>query len=491
MRRYIAYTTLLLALVCGLAYAGRPIGKISPRDTKVRKVDNELVVKSTLSLDSLHLGANNQIYVTPIIESPSGQSEVLPSVLVNGRNMHYAYERGSMRRDNVPDYKIGYEVRRHNGKPQSLDYKASVPAQSWMLDPSASIRFVVDTCGCGHAYGSSAGTPEPLGLNPAPRMRLTYITPAVTEQPVAIHEGQAQVQYEVDRTELHAEPYVCRNGRRIDNRAQLAVIEDSVRYALSDPNVEIARINICGYASPESPYMHNEELASGRSRSLSEYIGKCFQLPADKSTYTSVPENWVDFRKMVTDATDITEAQRRDLLELIDRPAYGASDYDAKERELKTSPKFAALYRSKILPDWFPKLRCTKFEIRTRLKPTSDQKLAELIETHPQMLSLNQMFRVARLYPEGSAEFNHVIAIARKYYPDDTVANLNAAVAALKAGELKTACEYLSKAGDSPEAENARGVLAAAEGNFEQAIKYFDAAGNLPEALKNKALLEE
>ena len=78
MRRYIAYTTLLLALVCGLAYAGRPIGKISPRDTKVRKVDNELVVKSTLSLDSLHLGANNQIYVTPIIESPSGQSEVLP-----------------------------------------------------------------------------------------------------------------------------------------------------------------------------------------------------------------------------------------------------------------------------------------------------------------------------------------------------------------------------------------------------------------------------
>ena len=308
---------------------------------------------------------------------------------------------------------------------------------------------------------------------------------------MAVHGGLAQVQYEVSRTELHAEPYVCRNGRRIDNRAQLAVIEDSVRYALSDPNVEIARINICGYASPESPYMHNEELASGRSRSLSEYIGKCFQLPADKSTYTSVPENWADFRKMVTDATDITEAQRRDLLELIDRPAYGASDYDAKERELKTSPKFAALYRSKILPDWFPKLRCTKFEIRTRLKPTSDQKLAELIETHPQMLSLNQMFRVARLYPEGSAEFNHVIAIARKYYPDDTVAYLNAAVAALKAGELKTACEYLSKAGDSPEAENARGVLAAAEGNFEQALKYFDAAGNLPEALKNKALLEE
>lgn len=473
------------------ADAARPFGKISTTQTKARKVGDELQVTACLNLDSLHLGGNNQVYVTPIVELPGAESQVLPSVLINGRNMHYAYERGSMPKDKGRDYTIAYEVRRHNGKAQSLDYKMTTPMQPWMMNTDASLRFVVDTCGCGHAYGSSAGDPSPLNLNPAPRMRLAYITPAVTELPVTVHEGEARVQFEVDRTELHDKPYVCRNGKRIDNREQLAVIEDSVRYALSDPNVEIASVSICGYASPESPYMHNEELATGRSRSLAEYIGRRFSLPAEKCTYSSVPENWAEFREMVLKANDITDTQRRDLLELIDRPAYGASDYDAKERELKTSPKFADLYKSKILPEWFPRLRCTKFQIKTRLKPLSDEKLAEIIKTRPELLSLNQMFRVARLYPEGSKEFNDVIEIASRYYPSDEVANLNAAIACMQKGNLDGASRLLAKAGDTPEAENARGVLAANQGDFVKAMEYFVKAGNLPEALKNKALLEE
>lgn len=473
------------------ADAARPMGKIITEGTKAHKVGAELQVRSTLTLDSLRLGGNNQVYVTPVVELPGEDIQVLPSVLINGRNMHYAYERGSMPREKGRDYTVAYEVRRHNGKPQSLEYKTSTALRPWMMNPRAAVRFVVDTCGCGHAYGSSAGTPVPLGLNPAPRMRLAYITPPVAEQPYVAHEGKARVQFEVDRTELHATPYVCRNGRRIDNREQLAMIEDSVRYALSDPNVEIASINICGYASPESPYMHNEQLATGRSRSLSEYIGRRFSLPAEKCTYSSVPENWAEFRQMAADAEDITPEQRRDLLELIDRPAYGPSDYDAKEQELRTSPKFASLYKNKILPDWFPKLRCTKFEIRTRLKPLSDEKLAEIIKVHPEMLSLNQMFRVASLYPEGSEDFNRVIEIANRYYPSDETANLNSAIAAFRNGDNDKARKLLEKAGDSPEADNARGVLAADAGDFDKALEYFEKAGDLPEAIKNKALLEE
>ena len=363
--------------------------------------------------------------------------------------------------------------------------------QSWMMHRDTEVRMVLDTCGCGHLYGSSVGTPSMLNLNPAPRMRLVYYSPAVTEQPVSVHEGRARVQFEVDRTELHPTPYVCRNGQRIDNRAQLQVIEDSVRYALSDPNVEIASINICGYASPESPYMHNETLATNRSRSLAEYIGSRFNLPSQKCTYNSVPENWAEFRDLVVNATDITSKQRQDLLELIDRPAYGPSDYDAKEKELKTSPKFAQLYRTKILPEWFPQLRCTQFTINTRLKPLDDNKLAEVIKVTPELMSLNQMFRVARLYPEGSDKFNDVIEIARRYYPEDPVANLNAAIAAIQKGDLDSAERMLTKAGNSPEAMNARGVLEAHKGDFDAAMKYFRSAGQLPEALKNKALLEE
>ena len=195
---------------------------------------------------------------------------------------------------------------------------------------------------------------------------------------------------------------------------------------------------------------HNDFLATNRSKALAEYLGKLYKLPEGSASYGAVPENWEEFRQQVVAAKDITGRQRADLLELIDRPAYGPSDYDAKEQTLKTDPRFAALYRAKILPEWFPMLRTTKFAINTILRPQPDEKLAEIIKTKPQLLSLNQMFRVARLYPEGSDEFNDVIATALKYYPDDPVANLNSAVVAMREGKYAAAAALLAKAGDRP-----------------------------------------
>lgn len=58
--------------------------------------------------------------------------------------MHYAYERGSMPKEKGRGYDIAYEVRRLNGKSQSLDYKVATPMQAWMMNSEAS-AVVVDT----------------------------------------------------------------------------------------------------------------------------------------------------------------------------------------------------------------------------------------------------------------------------------------------------------------------------------------------------------
>lgn len=490
MIHYIYKLLLIFMLLPVTVQAVQREKKLSVSNFKLYKAGGEIQLAADLVLDSLHLSGNRQIYVTPVIEGPGEQAVFLPAVLINGRNMHYAYLRGNMPRKKNAGYDIVYEVKRDNGKVQTLHYKAQVPVEPWMYKPDAALRLVVDTCGCGQDLGSSEDV-IPLPLNPVQRMYLAYHTPEVAALPVTIHEGRARIQFEVDRTELHVSPYKCRSGQLIDNRAQIKMIEDSVNYALANENVEIAAIDICGYASPESPYIHNDYLATNRSRALAEYIGKRYNLPADKCHYSSVPENWAEFKEQVQKAGDITSRQREDLLQLIDRPAYGASDYDAKERELKTSDKFRQLYFGKILPEWFPLLRCTKFAISTRLKPLSDEALAEVIRKNPELMSLNQMFRVARLYPEGSEQFDEVIEIARKYYPEDPTANTNAAVAAMKRGDRETAARLLEKAGDLPEANNARGVIATGNGEMEAALQFFEAAGNLPEAAKNKALIEE
>lgn len=481
-------SAVLAASLSVWAYAAIPVGKISIENMEYYRQGENFNLQLKYVLDSLKLDRNHQLLLTPVIEGADGQAEALPTVLINGRNMHYAYERGTAGRDLAERYDITAEVRRHNGESQKIDYSARIPFREWMYSTNANITFLYDTCGCGR-YSGQDFVKIPIDLNPVKDMLPAWFTPEVTPLPVVIHEGEARVQFEVDKIELHPQPYVCRNGQRIDNRAQLAIIDDSIHYATTDPNVEIANIQITGYASPESPYTHNDYLATNRSRALAEYIGERHNLPSEVCTFGAVPENWVEFRQQVLDAKDITDQQRADLLELIDRPAYGPADYDAKERELRTSPRFAKLYRTKILPDWFPRLRATKFAISTRLKPLPDEKLAEVILNNPEQMTLNQMYRVARLYDEESPEFRRTIEIALHHFPNDPEANTLGAILAIKSGDYDRAEQLLEHAGDMPEANNARGIVATHRGDFKAAAAYFDAAGNLPEAKRNKALL--
>lgn len=441
-------------------------GTIMPGNVSVVAADGFLSVSADFDISDLKLDRNRQLFVTPLLKGGAGETITLPSVLINGRNMYYAYERGSLR--NAPAVKkhdIVTAVRRINGESQTIAYMQRVPLQKWMRLADASLEFVVDSCGCGALAGSRVAEEIPLSLNPVKQMKVAMMTPAVTDLPVSIHQGKAIVQFEVDKTELHSGPYVCANGQRIDNSSQLRLIEDSIAYALSDPNVEIASIAICGYASPESPYSHNEQLATERSRALAEYLADRHNLPHEQAKYSSVPENWNGFREEVLVNQDITEQQRAALLELIDRPAFGPADYDAKEAELKTSPKFATLYKSKILPQWFPRLRATTFAITTRLRPMDDEQLAAVILTSPEKMSLNQMFRVARLYPVGSEEFNRVIGIALAHYPDDPTANLNAMAAFVAAGEYEKAEALVEKIPECPELFNLKGIMATAQGD--------------------------
>lgn len=481
--------TLLAAIAFPAMAAVTSTTSLKVENQQARRVDSVLRLTADINLDGVSLPSTRQFFLTPVLEDNAGNSEVLPSLLVNGRSMQIAWERKSLGGKFRGSHDVAKAVRRNNGKAQTVEYSAEAVLEKWMWRPDASVRWVVDTCGCGHEQGSRAGEPALLGLNPAGKMRVAYVTPAVAPLPVSVHDGEAHVNFEVNKSDLHDQSFRCKNGKVIDNRGQLRVIDDSIRYALADKNVEIAGLSICGYASPEGTYLSNERLATDRSRALSQYITGRYNIPAGVSKYDAVAENWEGLRRIVETTPALSETQRRELLALIDRPVYGPSDYDAKDRELKTDSRFAALYRETILPEWYPSLRTTKFKITTRLKPLSDEALAEVIRSTPEKMSLNQMFRVARLYPEGSDDFYRVMQTALEYFPEDETANLNMASAMLHRGDLEGARKYLDKAGDTPEALNARGILATWEGELKEADALFRAAGALPEAAKNAEMI--
>lgn len=487
---------LIMALFTILpSQARKSEGRIEARNVQVVQVGKECAVSADLVLDALNLASNDQILVTPILGSQAADKMVeLPTIVVSGRNMHIYYLRnGQTIASEEYRYTIREEMLRKNGTPQTYNYLQTVTMEEWMRNPDASLTFAYDDCGCGPQPNLDLPNAYVLNLDPTSRMLLALRAPEVGAVPPPVkHEGRARVQFEVNLTELHTEPYRCKSGQLIDNRAELKVIDDSVKYALSDPNVEITAMHICGFASPESPYLHNDELATNRSRALAEYVSRRYNIPQERCTYSAVPENWAGFRKQVEEAYDLTAQQRADLLQLIDTPCYGPADYDAKEKTLKTDPRFAQLYKSKILPVWFPELRCSQFEIHTALKPLSDAQLCEVIKKTPQLLSLEQIYRVARCYNVGSDDYHYAMQMALKYYNNDPVANLNAAIQAIQEDDFETAEKLLDKAGDYPETVNARGVVAVHNGDRTTARTLFKSVASLlPEAQRNLNLLPE
>lgn len=501
MKKYILTLVALFAIVFSVsatpeAHKRRAKSVVRTADTNVQRVGDRMVVNFNLILDDFYLSPNQQVFLTPaIIGANETQVSELPSILLSGRNMHYVYLRTGETKATAKGtkYDIVKEVYHKSKQKQTVMYNQTVPFEDWMLGNNARIRVYIDTCGCGRQIAS--GFREAKLPSPAEQMlAMPFPTPRPGIGKPINHHGEARVQFEVDKIELHEDVYrythrITKRKHVIDNRAELQTIHDSIQYALSDPNVEIESISICGYASPESPYEHNDYLATNRSRALSEYIGRKYNIPLDRCHYSAVPENWAGFRKQVENATDITERQRKDLLELIDKTCYGPLDYDAKEEALKNDPRYADVYREKIHPDWFPQLRVTTFDIRTQLKPLTPIQLRDVMAKNPNIMSLDEIYQVANSYEHGSPEFLNAMEVALQEYPEDPIANCNAAAVAIENKDYAAAARYLEKAGDSTEANVLRGIVATANGDITAARDLFRSA-NSPEAIRNLRLIE-
>ena len=160
---------------------------------------------------------------------------------------------------------------------------------------------------------------------------------------------------------------------------------------------------------------------------------------------------------------------------------------DARDRKIRTTyPEEYAF----LLREVYPALRHSDYAVTYEVRTYTDaEEIRRLLRTAPQKLSLQEMYLAAQGLTPGSEEFDELFAIAVRMFPDDETANLNAANAAMQAGDLKRADRYLDKAGATPEARYARAVRAALAEDYETAARLFeeaqrDGVGEAGEALE-------
>ncbi len=449
LRHILIMLSALLPFGAAAASDSRPAtDAVRTSDVDIVTSDDNFFIRMTVDLSGYkRLERNREVIITPMIVD-GADSLALPSLVVAGRSRYYLWLRQSS--DRWPADKL---YRASDGA--VVDYQATVAAEKWMETSDLVISALSRGC---------CGTPETLAAVPVTTISVEKLEPAafmpqfVFIRPEAELEkhrqisGSAYIDFPVDQTVIYPD------YRR--NTVELARIRATIDSVRDDADVTIAAVALKGFASPESPYSHNTELAIGRTESLRRYINQLYSFPAGVVVTDYEPEDWAGLRRFV-DRSNIDN--RDDILAIID------SDLAPDPKEARIKSRYPAQYRF-MLQNWYPALRHTDYKIDYTVRQYTDpEEMRKVLFSAPQKLSLNEMFAAASTMEPGTPDYDEAFAIAVRMYPDSPEANLNAAIAAMKTARLDAACAYLAKAGDSPEAVYARGLYEAFSGNYDAA----------------------
>lgn len=412
----------------------------------IRKQRDSVVIRMNLNLSGMEVGRNRSMVVTPLFYA-EGEEEWLPAIEVMGRTRYLYYQRNEESLYADSPYAI---IKKDKNLTQQVDYQVSVPYRKWM--DRASLVVAEDTCQCGEVSKGNSILLAQADLVFTPR--LAYISPQAETRKARALSGEAYLDFPVNKTVIYPE------YRR--NTAELAKIRATIDTIRTDKDFSITRISLKGYASPEGRYAANVRLSEGRTDALKDYLMGEYGFEASLFRTNAGAENWAGLRKYVAQSG---LADKEAILAIID----SEEEPDAKEQRIRR--EHAASYRI-LLQDCYPALRRTDYTVDYIIRGFNVEEAKDVIKTRPQNLSLQEMFAVAQTYQPGSEDFNHVFDVAVRLYPDDPIANLNAANALLERKEAAQALKFLDKAGDTPQADNARGVAMILLERYDEAERY-------------------
>ena len=477
-----AYTIILSSCASGLLLAipstAQTVrqGHITVQMNRLAQRGDSLYVDMDVHTQGRNVPSRRSAEFTPLLSSERHRLE-LPKVAVMGRNRYKNYRRSRalMSKKERAAYapSAPYAAVRDYKGGEKVSYKLAVPYEPWMSSAKLTLRR--DDCGCGNSrttdtrlLADKVDIEKVIVIERYDAVpRLAYVQPAAEAIKARSMQVEANLDFAVGRTALN--PDFGRNASEL--RKIVAAFED----VKGDKDATLRGVSLYGYASPEGSAALNKRLSEGRAHALKRYLQSKYNYPESFYKIHFGGEDWDGLVKLLGQSD---MPYRDEVLEIID--AYAVE----QNREAKLMAFKGGVPYKYMLREMFPKLRRVVFQADYEVRPFDLEEAKEIVKTHPQNLSLNEMFHVANSYEAGSQEFNELFETAVRLYPQDAVANLNAAVAALGRKDYVGAERYLGRVRTKnrmPEYDNARGVLAMMRDQdydkAEQCFKAAEAAG--------------
>ena len=315
---------------------------------KLSKTDS-LGLTLTLGLADNALPKTDMVTFTPRLFTATDSID-FPALRLYGRWAYIALQRSG---DRISEYAGDILLPASDARtPQP--YSQHLAFEPWMAQ--AQLKLVVSqTDGCGNAYLENARVigEKHMMLN----SREVYKRTAAQ---VSHLQGRAYINFAVDKTDIRLELG--------NNRAELERLSGVLDSLQQVKNMQIRRIYLKGFASPEGSYRHNDELSRGRVEALRQYLADHYAIDPTLISIENEPEDWEGLRDYVS-KSDLPDREK--ILAIIDTKG----DPDKKLQLIVERHREAYKQLLKVV---FPLLRHTDYRIDYTLTDGQDTEYTEI-----------------------------------------------------------------------------------------------------------------
>ena len=396
------------------------------------------------------------ITATPVLKYADGSLSLTPST-VQGESIKA--------NNKVVNYKAGGSVSAKEG----FNYKPEMAKSELYMNLTASkgkkkVDFAPRKIATGVLATSEmvANYPKPiLGVTREVNKTGKYDPNIDPFQRIVPDEMMADIHYQINKSEVRKEEIAAKDVRDL---------EDYTKKANADEKVDLKRVEVAAYASPDGTIDLNTELAAQRKESSTAFLAqKLKEAGVDielKTKYT--PEDWDGFKALM-EKSNIPDK------DLILRVLSMYNDPEVREREIKNLSEAFTGVADEILPQ----LRRAKMTTSVDLIGKSDDELKALAKSNPSSLNPAELLYAATLF-ENLDEQLEVYNSFIKVYPNDWRGSNNAGYVLVKQGKYDEAKPLFEKAetqmNNEPIIKNNLGAVTLKAGDVQKAEALFGAA---------------
>ena len=442
-----------------------------------------LRVKMHVNYDDNLLNRGESLNFTPMLKNDY-HHQALSSVVILGKGADTTRLRA-----NIP---VVLRDQFYKGR-RSFEYDTTIPYEPWMDGASFFIESDERTRkGESHIYEdlifdnlrigrSPASTSEPIltgqfaaasgiGYEPAPAnaggTSYNPIQRAAFTAPQALPEW-IQI---IEPAELEDDGLVVKgviplaDARKIGamntrqfNEAVYRELRNALSEKLSVAGTSLNTLSITGFGAPIGNYRQNETRCAARALELKSYILDREGDAPNSLNVSWVAEDWDGIRTLIEDSNMRLRDAALDIIRSVDVSA---------GREAQLRMLGGGSFYSILTNNVFPEVCRVEYTATLRREAVGSSIHSE------RSISLRSMYETACRFTKGSREFNDLIDLSARLYPNFAEACINAAGVALMRGDLNTAASYLKGYETDPRAYNNYGVYYLLQGDTSKAEVY-------------------